>query len=57
MAKEKLPSFEPVELTLELLKVQGDRLVHEQDMVMQSKLSEEYYRKQSKMRSMIGLSG
>ncbi|KAL4448554.1 hypothetical protein ABPG75_005773 [Micractinium tetrahymenae] len=56
--QDKLPEFEPVDLTLDMLITEGRRLVAEQEMVNRMRLSQEYLKPQRKMqRSMIGLSG
>jgi hypothetical protein len=53
-----LPTFEPLQLRLDELFVEGDRLVREQDMVNELRLANEYYKPQRKLgRSMIGLAG
>lgn len=53
-----MPSFEPVDLTLKDLLVQGERLVAEQDMVQNMKLSEEYMKNHTPgAQSLIGLTG
>lgn len=58
VAKEGLPQFEPVELTMDMLLAEGDRLVREQDAVQSMRLSDEYLKKQRQIhRGMIGLSG
>jgi hypothetical protein len=51
------PSFEPENLTLEDLLAQGERLVAEQDMVQNIKLSQEYLKNQEGSGNLIGLSG
>jgi hypothetical protein len=40
--EKQRPSFESPEVTLEMLLAEGKRLVEEQDLIMQQKLSEEY---------------
>ena len=58
LRQEDLPQFEPVDLSLDMLLKEGRRLVMEQDMVMNMKLSEEYLTKGKKQyKSIIGLSG
>jgi SpoVK/Ycf46/Vps4 family AAA+-type ATPase len=52
-----LPSFEPENLTLKDLLVQGERLVAEQDMVQNMKLSQEYLKNLEGSGGLIGLSG
>ncbi|KAI3426183.1 hypothetical protein D9Q98_008560 [Chlorella vulgaris] len=56
--QEGLPTFEPVDLSLNMLMAEGRRLVEEQDLINSHKLSEVYMKPQRKMgRSLIGLSG
>jgi len=56
--KQNLPTFEPVELNLNMLIREGERLVYEQQMVLNNNLAKEYLKPQKKIgRSMIGLSG
>ena len=57
--QEGLPKFEPVQLTLKDLLQEGERLVHEQEMVMKMKLSDEYMKKQKNLigKSIIGMTG
>lgn len=59
LAKEGLPKFEPVNLQLQDLLKEGERLVMEQDMVNTMKLSVEYLKNLEKeeQTSLIGLSG
>jgi len=58
VAREGLPTFEPVELTVEALMAEGGRLVMEQEAVKSMKLSKEYLKRQRKVyKSMIGLQG
>ncbi len=58
VAGKDLPTFEPLQLRLEDLFAEGDRLIREQDMVNSVRLSNEYMRPQRKMgRSILGLSG
>lgn len=58
VAREGLPTFEPVQLTVQALMVEGERLVMEQDAVQKMKLSQEYLKRQQKVyKSMIGLQG
>ena len=58
VARKDLPTFEPLQLRLDELFVEGDRLVREQDMVNELRLANEYYKPQRKLgRSMIGLAG
>ncbi|KAL4518051.1 hypothetical protein Ndes2526B_g01513 [Nannochloris sp. 'desiccata'] len=56
-ATTPLPSFEPENLTLKDLLAQGERLVAEQDLVQNMKLSQEYLKNQTGSGSLIGLSG
>lgn len=42
--RERLPKFEPVDLRLDTLLEEGQRLVQEQESVRSHKLSEEYFR-------------
>jgi hypothetical protein len=56
--QEDLPQFEPLQLTVDDLVVEGDRLVREQDNVNNFRLSNEYLKPQRKMgRSILGLQG
>ncbi|KAI8112003.1 hypothetical protein M9435_004498 [Picochlorum sp. BPE23] len=56
--QENLPEFEPVNLKLENLMAEGERLVREQDHLNSLKLSNEYLKQQKKIgKSIIGLSG
>jgi hypothetical protein len=54
--RRDLPQFEPVNLTLDSLMEEGDRLVHEQDMVNSMRLSDEYMIKQHGSGGMLGFS-
>lgn len=55
---ENLPEFEPVDLRVDDLIREGERLVMEQDHINSMRLSEEYLKKQKKIgKSIIGLSG
>lgn len=55
--QKDLPQFEPVDLTLDMLMEEGDRLVYEQEMVNNTRLSDEYLRKQYGAGTMIGFGG
>lgn len=56
--REGLPTFEPVNLHVEDLLKEGQRLVAEQDAVNRLKLSDEYMKNTGKKgRSLVGLSG
>ena len=56
--QEDLPQFEPLTLTVDDLIVEGDRLVREQDMINNVRLSNDYLKPQRKMgRSILGLQG
>ena len=55
--QKDLPQFEPVDLTLDMVVEEGDRLVYEQDMVNSMRLSDEYLRKQYGKGTMIGFGG
>lgn len=55
--QKDLPQFEPVDLTLGMLMEEGDRLVYEQEMVNNTRLSDEYLRKQYGAGPMIGFGG
>ena len=56
--QEDLPVFEPLQLRVDDLIVEGDRLVREQDMINNLRLSNEYLKPQKKMgRSILGLQG
>lgn len=57
LAKEGLPEFKPLQLTIDMLLKQGARLVHEQEMVNSVKLAPEYLKMGKKGRSIIGLMG
>lgn len=57
LSKQGLPEFKPVQLTVEALLTQGQRLVHEQEMVNTVKLAPEYLKMSKKGRSIIGLMG
>ena len=60
LRKEDLPIFEPVDLTLEMLYKEGDRLVAEQEKLNSMRLSTEYLkhlRKSKKAPSIIGMKG
>jgi hypothetical protein len=57
VSKDKLPEFEPVDLTLDSLVEEGDRLVYEQEMVNNMRLSDEYVKKQYGSGSMLGFGG
>jgi hypothetical protein len=54
LRKKDLPMFEPVDLTLDALVEEGERLVYEQDMVNSMRLSDVYLRKQYGQGTMIG---
>jgi hypothetical protein len=56
--QENLPEFKPVDVTLAMLMKEGQRLVEEQDKVNSMRLSDDYFKKQSKIgKSILGLSG
>eukprot|EP01025_Chloroclados_australasicus_P041759 TRINITY_DN44542_c0_g1_i1.p1 TRINITY_DN44542_c0_g1~~TRINITY_DN44542_c0_g1_i1.p1 ORF type:complete len:452 (-),score=43.86 TRINITY_DN44542_c0_g1_i1:356-1711(-) len=56
--QEDLPKFEPLQLTLDMLIQEGDRLAREQELVNQQKLSVEYMNiKNSGGPSILGLQG
>eukprot|EP00892_Ulva_mutabilis_P004562 jgi/Ulvmu1/2478/UM137_0003.1 len=55
--QKDLPQFEPVDLTLDMLIEEGDRLVYEQEMVNSMRLSDKYLRKQYGSGTMIGFGG
>ena len=55
--KSDLPQFEPVNLNLDSLMEEGDRLVYEQEMVNNLRLSDDYIIKQHGSGSMLGFSG
>lgn len=56
--EDDLPVFEPLQLRVDDLIVEGDRLVREQDMINSVRLANEYLKPQRKMgRSIIGMSG
>lgn len=58
MCRENLPLFEPVELRLEDLLKEGDRLAEEQENVNRLRLSDEYMKNTGKKgSSLIGLKG
>lgn len=52
-----LPQFEPVDLTLDMIMEEGDRLVYEQEMVNNTRLSDDYLRKQYGSGTMVGFGG
>ena len=54
---QRLPKFEAVELTLDMLCAEGERLVAEQEMVNSMRLSAEYLNMGSAGPSLIGLQG
>lgn len=54
--KDGLPSFEPVEATLQMLVDEGLRLAKQQQLVKESKLSVEYMKQQKGSGSLIGFS-
>ena len=57
--RENLPTFEPVQLALEDLLKEGNRLAEEQEMVNKMKLSEEYMKNSGDTSgvSLVGLQG
>lgn len=56
--QEDLPVFEPLQLAIDDLIVEGDRLVREQDLINNVRLSDEYLKPQKKIgRSILGLQG
>ena len=55
--KSRLPEFEPVNLDLDILMEEGDRLVYEQEMVNNLRLSDDYIIKQRGSGTMLGFSG
>lgn len=55
--KTGLPEFEPMQLTLDMLVKEGQRLTYEQDMVNKVKLAPEYLKMQKGAVSMIGFGG
>ena len=56
--QDRLPTFEPVQLSVEVLRAEGERLVREQELINRIRLSDSYLKKQKKTyRSIIGLSG
>lgn len=57
LAKEELPSFEPVQLSLQALANEGARLAREQQFVNDYKLSEEYMRDSKRSMGGGGLLG
>lgn len=57
LAKSELPQFEPVNLNLDTLVEEGERLVYEQEMVNSLRLSDEYIIKQHGAGSMLGFGG
>ena len=54
LRKEGLPTFKPVDITLEMLLKEGGRLAREQQLVNDFKLSEEYMKQQRGSGSLIG---
>ena len=52
-----LPDFQPVDVTLDMLLVEGHRLAGEQDRVNSLKLSVEYMKDTGSGGSLIGLQG
>lgn len=57
LSKQGLPEFKPVQLTIDALLREGQRLVHEQEMVNSVRLAPEYLKMGKKGRSIIGLMG
>lgn len=60
LKRDGVPVFEPVQLTLDMLVAEGERLVREQDLVNSNKLSEEYMKTlkdEMAGRTLIGLQG
>ena len=52
-----IPDFEPVDVTLDMLLTEGNRLAEEQDRVNSLKLSVEYLKNTGNGGSLIGLKG
>ena len=48
LKKRGLPQFQAVEVNYEMLCAEGDRLQHEQQMILDMKLSEDYFKNMNK---------
>lgn len=53
--KKNLPKFEPVDLTLDMLIREGERLEYEQEMVNRHNLAREYFQNYGEVSSSVAL--